>query len=249
MAAPKEPKPEGAFNGFHSGTIEFLMAIRFNNNREFFLENREWYERDVREPARALADALGETVRAMDPYLEIRPQRVVSRINRDVRFSRDKSPYRDNVWLAFRRPGEERNTALGVYFDLSVEGGCFGMGYYDENRPMMNALRRQILTAPEQFLELSERAMRGFTLYPKAMKRMPIPESLPEALRPWYALRGFYMERELRDFSLLYSSALVGELCDGYRQLTPFYQYLTALAPEASPDETKIVAPPRTEDG
>lgn len=92
------------FQGFTEQTFEFFMAIRFNNNREFFLENHDWYQSSVRTPCLDLAAALGESVNALDPELETRPTKVLSRINRDVRFSNDKSPYRDYLWLAFRRP-------------------------------------------------------------------------------------------------------------------------------------------------
>ena len=77
------------FQGFPQAGLEFFMAIRFNNNREFFLENHGWYEDSVRTPARALASALGDAVREIDPALETRPEKAVSRINRDVRFSKD----------------------------------------------------------------------------------------------------------------------------------------------------------------
>ena len=98
------------FQGFTEQTFEFFMAIRFNNNREFFLENHDWYQSSVRTPCLDLASALGDAVNALDPELETRPTKVLSRINRDVRFSNDKSPYRDYLWLAFRRPGAERRT-------------------------------------------------------------------------------------------------------------------------------------------
>lgn len=233
------------FTGFSKETFEFFMAIKFNNNREFFLENHDWYERAVREPARELAAALGGTVRELDPYLENRPMKVVSRINRDIRFSNDKSPYRDYVWLAFRRPGVERCTTLGVYFDIGASGASYGMGYYDENRPMMNALRRQILQSPEAFQAVSDAALERFKLYPKAFKRMAIPDSVPKALRPWYNLRGFYVERELNDFDLLCSPELADEIISGYNHLKPFYDYIMALTPEpedygGEPQKTKV---------
>ena len=87
------------FQGFPQSGMEFFMAIRFNNNREFFLENRGWYEEGVRTPARragggASAKRSGTSTRTLRPGRE----KVVSRINRDVRFSNDKSPYRDYIW-------------------------------------------------------------------------------------------------------------------------------------------------------
>lgn len=85
------------FNGFTDQTFEFFMAIRFNNNRDFFHENHDWYFNHVRTPALDLAESLMDTVEKIDPDLERRPHKVVSRINRDIRFSNDKSPYRDYI--------------------------------------------------------------------------------------------------------------------------------------------------------
>ncbi len=92
------------FQGYTEDTRAFFMALRFNNNREFFLNNREWYLRSVREPSLALVEALAPAVEQIDPGIETRSQRALARINRDTRFSRDKSPYRDHVWISFRRP-------------------------------------------------------------------------------------------------------------------------------------------------
>lgn len=226
------------FQGYTDETFEFFMAIRFNNNREFFQDNHDWYLRAVREPSLALAEALGPVVEEMDDSLERRANRVVSRINRDIRFSRDKSPYRDYIWLAFRRPGEERRTTLGVYFDISDAGASYGMGFYDENRPLMNALRRRFITEPEIFLSLWRPVQEEFPLYVKALKRMPIPESLHEALRSWYPAKGFYLEKELRDFSLIKSPRLVDEIVGGFRRLMPLYHYIRDIPPEPDADET-----------
>ena len=123
------------FNGFSDETFEFFMAIAFNNNRDFFQAKHDWYLRAVREPCLALAEALGPVALDLDEHLDTRPNRVVSRINRDIRFSRDKSPYRDYMWLSFRRAGPERGAALGLYFDISHEGASCGMGFYATTPP------------------------------------------------------------------------------------------------------------------
>jgi len=220
------------FQGFPQSGLEFFMAIRFNNNRDFFVSNHGWYEEGVRTPARQLAAELAETVRAIDPDLETRPEKVVSRINRDIRFSRDKSPYRDYIWLAFRRPGADRRTTMGMYFDISDAGASYGMGFYDENRPLMNALRRRILTEPERVLEVTDSALDEFTLHANAFRRMAIPEQVPERLRVWYPLKGFYVEKEINDFDLIRSPALAEEVRRGYLHLKPLYDYIASLTPE-----------------
>ena len=219
------------FKGFTDQTFEFFMAIRFNNNRDFFHGNHDWYAEHVRTPALDLAEALADTVEQLDPDLERRPNKVVSRINRDIRFSNDKSPYRDYIWLAFRKPGEERKTTLGVYVDISDSGVGYGMGFYDENRPLMKAHRLQLEKDPGEFLEIVTEIEKEFTLFAKSFKRMPVPESLPETLRKWYPLKGFYVEKTIRDFSLLKSPALADEIIRGYQSLVPLYRYFARLTP------------------
>ena len=217
------------FQGFTDRTFEFFMAIKFNNNREFFHENHDWYEDAVRNPLRELAAEIAPTIEAIDPDLECRPEKVVSRINRDIRFSNDKSPYRDYMWLAFRRPGDARKTTLGAYFDISCQGASFGIGIYSEHRPYMNGLRQRLVTDEEAFLECWLPVKDHFALCGNRFKRMSIPESLSEEAALWYPLRGFWVERDIPDFDLLCSPALVDELKQGFERIAPLYRYLKEI--------------------
>ena len=219
------------FQGYSNETIEFFLAIRFNNNRPFFLENRDWYLRAVRQPSIALAEELAPVAEDIDPDLERRPHRVVSRINRDIRFARDKSPYRDYVWLAFRRPGEDRGRSLGLYFDIGDSGASYGMGFYRENKGLMDALRSRMELAPDEVLDVCAPVLAEFTLYAEPNRRMKVPENVPEALWPWYAAKGFYFERAVTDFDLIYSPALAEEVKNGFMRLKPLYRYLLNLQP------------------
>jgi len=225
------------FQGFTDETFEFFMAIKFNNNTEFFHSNHDWYVRAVRQPALLLAAELSDVIEKMDEDIERRPNKVVSRINRDIRFSHDKSPYRDYIWLAFRHPGARHGTTLGAYFDISADGASFGMGFYDENRPLMNALRHDLETDAEGFLQLWRDIKDEFTLFPKSFKRMKIPETIPEEARVWYNLKGFYVEKEINDFSLLKSPELVKVLVDGFEKLIPMYRYFYSIAPDEGGEE------------
>jgi uncharacterized protein (DUF2461 family) len=119
-----------------------------------------------------------------------------------------------------------------VYFDLSDDGASYGMGYYSENVPVMNALRRRLITESESFLSVMRPAMERFTLHANVIRRIKPPEGLAEELLPWYPLRGFYVERTIEDHALLKSPALTTELIEGYRQIAPLYRYILALAPE-----------------
>ena len=220
------------FQGYSDETFEFFMAIRFNNNRPFFLDNRDWYLRAVREPSLALAQELSDVVEDLDPDLERRPHRVVSRINRDIRFSNDKSPYRDYIWLACRRPGEERGTTLGVYLDISDDGSTYGMGFYKENAGIMAALRARMEIAPDELLGLWRDLRDEFIFVSRPNKRLKVPEEVPEELHDWYRARGFYVEKPISDFDLIRSPALAEEIKRGYGRLKPLYRYILNLRPD-----------------
>ena len=226
------------FQGYSDETFEFFMAIRFNNNTDFFHSNHDWYRRAVREPCLALAEALGPTMEKLDDSLERRPNRVVSRINRDIRFAKDKSPYRDYLWLSFHSTDGDESTRPSFYFDISANGASYGMGYYRAGRGLMNALRRRILTEPDLLLEALEPIQGRFILDADSYRRMAIPEGVPEALRPLYPIRGFYYYKPISDFNLLKSPALADELIEGFTRLSPLQRYLSALVPEADADAT-----------
>ena len=219
------------FEGFTDELEEFLVALRFNNNMGFFHANHDWYERAVRTPLKALAEDLGPAVELFDPRFERRPTRVISRIARDMRYAHGKGPYRDVMWLSYRRGDLENRDGLpGLYFEISPEGASYGMGTYLENRPLLNGLRRELRKDPAPFVQALGRA-KGFQLGGNAFKRMAVPQELPDAAKMWYPLRSYWLERPL-DRNITRSRALVEEMEEGFRRLKPLYRYLTEIEPE-----------------
>ena len=102
------------FTGFSQDAIDFLSEIRLNNHQQFYEANRARYEESVKAPLRALCDEMSEVVAMIDPGLDTRPGRTMSRIRRDTRFTKDKSPFRDHVWMGWRYPGESRSEGFGL---------------------------------------------------------------------------------------------------------------------------------------
>lgn len=232
------------FSGYSHETYEFFMAIRFNNNREFFHANHDWYERAVRRPSMQLAEALQDTVFAIDPDIEVRPNRAVSRINRDLRFSKDKSPYRDYIWLHYRRPAEEHGPIPAFYFDIGSSGevSC-GMGFYSQNRPMLNALRQYLTKDPDGFRAIVAPLMGRFDFFANSFKRISVPDSVPEDLRPWYTLKNFYLQKQTSDPAIIESPELANWVIDGFNALAPLYHFLMQLTPLDEMPSTEIAAP------
>ena len=218
------------FEGFSPRAEEFFMAIAFNNNTTFFHENHDWYDEAVRRPLKELAASLAPVIEKIDPNLERRPERVVSRINRDVRFSKDKSPYRDYMWLSFRAPRETQSLSLCFYFEISASGASCGMGVYDENRPLMNGLRRRLIADPAPFLEIARPLDERFSLHANLFRRRKAPDDLPDEAKSWFLTRSFFYERPL-DGALIESPRLAEETGAAFKALSPLYRYLSAIEP------------------
>ncbi|MBR4235203.1 MAG: DUF2461 domain-containing protein [Clostridia bacterium] len=219
------------FNGFTDKTFEFFMALRFNNNREFFYDNHDWYMESVRRPLIALAAELGDEIKNTDENLELRPERNVSRINRDLRFSRDKSPYRDWMWISFY-DSADRYGSIGFYADISAEHVGWGVGIYDENRALMDAHRKRLSGHAPEFISLIDGLGSDFGVNLSSRKRMQIPEALPEKVKKWYPLRSFDISNATRDIKLMTSPELADVIKRDYARLSAVYKWFAARKAE-----------------
>ena len=84
---------------------------------------------------------------------------------------------------------------------------------------------------PDEVLDVCMPVLAEFTLYAEPNRRIKVPENVPEALRPWYAAKGFYFEKAITDFDLIFSPALAEEVKAGFQRLKPLYRYLLNLQP------------------
>ncbi|MHB8918961.1 MAG: DUF2461 family protein, partial [Desulfocucumaceae bacterium] len=116
----------GSFNGFSPETLEFLINLGLNNDKAWFESNKHQYQEFLLEPLRSLASDLGPFMLSIDPYLEVSPGRSVSRIYRDTRFSRDKSPYKTNMWAAFKRPSRDWKADPVFFFEIYQDWYRYG---------------------------------------------------------------------------------------------------------------------------
>ena len=115
------------FTGFQPEAIQFLADLAANNDRAWFQPRKGEYERLLKEPLEALHRALGEQFEARGIPLRADPARSPFRIYRDVRFSKDKSPYKTNLGASFPWIGEGPSDGVGRSHDGNVHssGGYF----------------------------------------------------------------------------------------------------------------------------
>ena len=155
------------FTGFTQDALSFLQEIRFNNNQNFYEQNKERYEKYVKAPLRQLSDEMIPVVQLIDARLDTRPGRTMSRIRRDTRYSKDKSPFRDHVGLGWRYPGESRSEGFSMWGGFGPDWLSWGCGCYATDKPLMDALRLEIRKNPEAVREADavSRIREEFAIY------------------------------------------------------------------------------------
>src|SRR5271165_760824 len=139
-----------AFQGFGPQALPFFKALAFHQTREWFEENRETFGSAVRGPMGDLVeDAAARFAKLKIP---IRGDRKTSifRIHRDVRFSKNKDPYKTNAGAALTRSGSKSDPGL-VYFHLSPEECFFAAGFHQPEPAALAKLREAAARAPKAF--------------------------------------------------------------------------------------------------
>ena len=147
MAATSTPAPTSAFTGFSPAAIQFLVDLAANNERSWFQPRKAEYERLLKGPLEALCVALGKTFARRGIPLSADPARSPFRIYRDVRFSRDKSPYKTNVAASFAWIGGGSGDS-GGYFHLQPGEIYVGGGRWHPDPAWVAAWRHAVATDP-----------------------------------------------------------------------------------------------------
>lgn len=226
------------FTGFSDETVQFLLDLKFHNNTTFFHEQHDRYVDSVQTPFYDMITDLADDMLKIDPLMEIRPHKCLSRIHRDTRFSRDKSPYRDHHWFLFRRAGEPREKSLFYYFEFGPDRLGWGMGVWGENRELMDLFRKRMRANPEGVSALisdlnlpDHHLLLGGNFF----KRMEIPPEIPPMLRMWYTGKEIYLYREQPKWKWAFSERIVKEVRMDFQIMAPMYRLMRGYMDDLRP--------------
>ncbi|HEY6871510.1 MAG TPA: DUF2461 domain-containing protein [Geobacteraceae bacterium] len=216
-----------SFTGFTPNALEFLCALAANNRKEWFEAHKDEYRQCLLEPLQQLVAALAGPLTAIDSDLVVEPRRVVSRIHRDTRFSRDKSPYKTTMWLTFKRQVMEWRDTPCYFFELTADSYRFGMGYYGASKETMDRLRETIERKPAQFRQaVAFLGEQDTFVLEGGMYQRPLRPDLPEDLLCWHQRKNLYLVSNRQLDNALFTRGLLDDLRRGFGMLAPFYDYL-----------------------
>lgn len=216
------------FNGFDPTIREFLHTLKENNSREWYNNCKERYKVLVYKPFSLLTEDLTRVIYEIDKDILTKPSKCISRIYRDSRFSKDKTLYRENVWITFSRAIYEDIELPSYYFEINPTGYSYGMGYYMPKPYVMSAFRKHITAEPKKFLNALKVIEKNGKLYIEGdLYKKPKLGEVPCELAKWGYYKNFYVtSNNIEDFNHCYSSKLVLELEKCFKALAPLYDFI-----------------------
>ena len=218
------------FKGFSPALFTFLDELANNNNRDWFNANKSRYESDVREPTLAFIRAMEPTIESISPHFRADDRKSggsMMRIYRDVRFSKDKSPYKTNVGIQFRHEDGKDVHAPGFYVHIASDELFFGQGLWQPPTPVLTQIRQKIVDEPDRWrglVEDSPHASRNEE-YGERLKRPPKgfdkDHPLVEELKRKSFIGTAPFER-----SILFDADFVQAAGEQFMASKPYFQFL-----------------------
>jgi len=169
------------FPGFSKNAVQFLADLKANNTREWFAENKTIYEQEIKQPASFFCEFMCDQLRDLTGTQH---SSKVFRIHRDVRFSKDKTPYKPHLHILFA-PQTDMSAPPRWFFGLMPENATLGVGVFSFEKDQLDAYRKRV--AGEDGAKLAELLdgllAGGARMYEPALKRVPsgFPKDHPRA--------------------------------------------------------------------
>jgi uncharacterized protein (TIGR02453 family) len=208
-------------------SMSFLADLAENNHKDWFDANRKRYEHDLKVPARELIAAINEVLADLAPDYVTPPNKAIGRINRDIRFSRDKTPYNTHIWAAFMDQTAEKNQAAGFYVGIRLDEVGFGAGTWMPPKPAITRLRQRFAddyaTFEQILTPLQDRygALRG-----DAYKRVPKPWPADHPAAEWLKLKSPHLATTVAPTAATQPD-FVEQVVGHFAELLPFVEFLS----------------------
>ncbi|MCX6137586.1 MAG: DUF2461 domain-containing protein [Ignavibacteriales bacterium] len=191
------------FIGFPKEALQFLRRLKKNNNREWFGAHKDEFEDLVKAPMEALVTSLQPGFDTFAPDFDLNPKKAIFRIYRDVRFSKDKSPYKTHIAAHFVVAGRPKGLEGSGYY-LHIEPGevFLGGGIYIPDGDQLKKIRRALAARPKEFLEVLRNKMfrKAFgELQGEKLQRVPAGYTPDNPMVEYLKLKQFFVGSQFKD--------------------------------------------------
>ncbi len=211
---------------FSEKTNEYLIGIRYNNNKQWFQEHKDMYREYVHGPMLHLSEELFKKFHEYDRSFNEKPK--ISRANRDIRFSNNKNPYKECKWFFLRADGSPHITYPNptFFFEISPDWWRYGFFFYADPKGMAE-FRKKIdanVSACRRVIK-KYNAQDVFVLSGEKYKRI-YNKDLPEDIMDW-AQRKYLDFIRYEDYGNMefYSEDLADIVFERLKLIYPVYKF------------------------
>jgi uncharacterized protein (TIGR02453 family) len=217
------------FGGFPKDGISFMKRLKRNNNREWFEKHKEEYETYVKLPMQSLIVALQPHFEMFAPEFDLHPKKSLFRIYRDVRFSKDKTPYKTHAAAHFVLRGKPKGVEGSGYY-LHIEPGevFLGGGIYMPDGDQLKKIRKAIASQPDRFLSiLGEKRFKKIfrQLQGEKLQRVPKGYEPDHPMAEWLKFKQFFVWVEW-DETKSSGEKFVAAAAEVFEAATPLVRFL-----------------------
>ncbi len=211
-----------------SSTIQFLKALKKNNNKEWFDKNRKIYEQAKADYLNFVTILLNEIQGFDTSLMELQPKQCIFRLNRDVRFSKNKDPYKTNFGASFSKGAKKIQTA-GYYFHLEPGENFVGGGLWMPMAPDLNKVRQEIDYCYKEFSSILNKPAFKSTYgdMDNSMKLVRPPKrfEIDNPALEYIKLKSFVVTRTIKDTELM-DKQLVKNVVKDFKTIAPLVHFL-----------------------
>jgi uncharacterized protein (TIGR02453 family) len=217
------------FEGFPAEGIRFLKSLKKHNNRPWFEKHKSEFETNVRLPMQSLIVSLQPHFARFAPEFEVHPKRSIFRIYRDVRFSKDKKPYKTHVAMHAVLRGKPKGVGGSGYYLHIEPGEVFqGAGIYMPDADQLRKIRCAISEQPDELLSLVQDKnfkKRFGTMEGERLQRIPAGFEKNNPMAEWLKLKQFFVGVSLPE-SKCHSERFVDDVAAVFEEATPLVKFL-----------------------
>jgi uncharacterized protein (TIGR02453 family) len=213
---------------FSAAGVEFLRDLAKHTERDWFDPRKATYEKELKAPMLAVIEEVNEALLTFSPEHVRPPQKCMMRIYRDIRFSKDKKPYKTSIAAWWARQGLEKTSGGGFYFHVTATDVHISAGCYMPEKNQLLAIRRMLLERHEEYRALvGARRMTALMQPFDGLKMTRGPKGFP----PDHPAMDLILQRQWGVSSVLPADValgpgLVGEMVKRFRLASPLVALL-----------------------
>ena len=227
------------FDGISAEARLLLSENRFRDSKDFYDENKEKIKQSATIPMRQIAAIIGEQLSSVDPLMNTDPVKMVSRVRRDTRFTRDQHLYRENMWVMFMRSKYDWPQYPCMWFEFTPRSYSLGVGLFMQTPSLLEYWRRTIRENTDEFRKAVRSVEKTGAVIDAEQYKKP-KEGCPEGLEKYYNCKSVYWIIYSQNLSELEDETIINKLLDYYSAFVPMYKFMLKVS-DAFTSETGFV--------